>query len=909
MSKKNNDKSSNKANSSVIDFEKKIQELEYRISELEAQRFQLKSLIDNLPGDIYWKDANGIWSGMNIRCGKSLQRMGFIKEGIEDEVIGKSDYQIFNQDSADVYRKNDIEVMKTQKELVREEDTQLPSGEKITLLSIKSPIWNKDGSIAGIVGNTIDITERKKMEEELRIAKEAAEAASRAKSVFIANISHDTRTPLTGVIGLASALEEENITYTERVEYAKLIHESGNLLLEFSENVLEDVTTTAAAEDKVFYESFNVQKVLQDVMVLEHPMIQVNHLRIKMTVDPSIPPYLVGDKRKLHRILLNLTGNAIKFTKDGGVELNARLLRLKGEEATLEFSVKDTGIGIAPEHQSKVFDQFFKVSPSYKGLYTGYGLGLHIVQKFVSLMGGKIKLQSELGVGTTISFTLSLKVGEKPATVDEGSILNEPKAASLSKSAPQRNLSKSTTPKDLNPNKMQILLVEDNKSAMTALKSLIKPFDFQVSEAVDAETAYDLVREKSFDWIITDIGLPHNQGDELARMIRLFERAKGRKPTVIIGCTGHVGAEEHQAYRDAGMNEVCTKPMTLSKLMTLMETYGGKGDSTQFAPSNQVNRNTIPDDKKHQNPSSEPAGGVLGPDLPNTEEELFEIDKFPLFDIQVGLESIGSEETLRDILKSVKKEGILDDLAVIKKAHQQGDWDTIERLAHKIKGGACYGTVRLYYALLYMERYKKAGHSRCFEKLYEQMLNTINDTLLYLDDFLNSTLTHANDKKKEKTPEDENAEFSIYQKFIKTPNILLIEDDLIFQKAIQSILMQLNCFVDVADSESGVKVLFKSEKYDLVLMDIKLKGTSGYAIAKYIRSQESTIEKQVPIIALTEDSAENLMPDCSRYQLEGAITKPLTLEQAQQLIQYYVFNQDVLVKELKKVSSQDGTNI
>lgn len=498
-----------------------------------------------------------------------------------------------------------------------------------------------------------------------------------------------------------------------------MIHESGDLLLEFSESVLDDVIADAMTEDKLVEECFDVRKLMHDVMALEHPTTKVNHLNIHMQVDPAIPPYLLGDKMKLHRVLLNLAGNAIKFTKVGGVELNARLCALHNDEALIEFSVKDTGIGIAPEHQDKVFEQFYKLTPSYKGLYTGYGLGLHIVRKFIALMGGQIRLDSKPDVGTTISFTLVMKIGEKP-TVDErvnqvqqpigrqtDEIVEETTHASLHSDVSQ----------PIQADKLQVLLVEDNMSAMAVLKMMVQKFDVQLTAATDAETAFQLVQSQPFHLVITDLGLPVKQGDDLSRMIRAYEKEKQRSPMKIVGLTGHALGEITTQCLSAGMNEVYRKPMALPTLTQLIEPLMHRlktDDDISVTPT--------------------PSSG-LGVDLPNTEAELFEINQYPLFDMTVGIAVLGSEDMVREILKILKTEAIDTDLALLKAAHTAGDWEMVEKLTHKMKGGADYGTVRMHYALLYMERYRKAGHTKCSEALYQQMLQVIDETRMYLYDF------------------------------------------------------------------------------------------------------------------------------------------------------------------------------
>lgn len=676
----------------------------------EKNNIFIENIVAEIPVSVYWMNKDFVYLG----CSNSMAELLHLSS--RHDIVGKTYADLFDEKSSEHYRKADTEVMTKGVSLSLEEPLYSPDGSKKIYLSKKIPLHDLDGNIIGMLGISVDITDRKKMEEELRIAKESAEAASRSKTAFIANISHDTRTPLTGLIGLSSALEETVIADDERIKYAKLIHESGDLLLEFSESVLEDVAADVMTDDKILHESFDVHKMIHDVIALENPTTEVNHLSIGIYIDPEIPPYLVGDRMKLHRILLNLVGNAIKFTKIGGIELNARLCEIKNDKATIEFSVKDTGIGIASEHQAKVFDQFYKVSPSYKGQYKGYGLGLHIVQKFIALMGGEIRLESELDVGTTISFVLTMGIGQKPA-VDETLIRGQPigrrNDAKIEKSS-ETVITEACS--SIDSNKLHVLLVEDNIAAMAVLKLMVQKFDVQIATAVDAEKAFELIQSQQFHLLITDLGLPFRQGDDLSRMIREYERENQRLPMIIVGLTGHALGEITNQCLDAGMNEVYHKPMSLQTLTTLIEPL--------------VNR------KKVQSQIVIPSSGGLGVDLPDTEIELFEINRYPLLDINVGIQILGSEEMVRDILKNLKADAIIDDLALIKKAHAEGDWVTVEKLAHKMKGGSDFGTIRMHYALLYMERYRKAGHTKCSEELYAQMLQVIDETMAYLEEWL-----------------------------------------------------------------------------------------------------------------------------------------------------------------------------
>ncbi len=269
-----------------MNAEKKILALSEEIKRLNAENFKLKNIIDNLPGDIYWKNIDGTWSGVNKSGGQSLIRMGFIQSSVD--VIGKTDYQLFTKETADLYRDNDRDVMEKKLEIAQEESNQLPSGETIIQLSIKKPLLDEDGVVVGVIGNTIDITYLKKIESDLRIAIEAAEAASRAKTEFIANMGHDIRTPLTGIIGMSHILEEE-LKLPEEKEHAEIIHASGEQLLGLLNGVLDLITVDAATEDTVLQESYDVRQVIDDILELERPAVIARQLGIESHIDESIP--------------------------------------------------------------------------------------------------------------------------------------------------------------------------------------------------------------------------------------------------------------------------------------------------------------------------------------------------------------------------------------------------------------------------------------------------------------------------------------------------------------------------------------------------------------------------------------------------------------------------------------------
>ncbi len=659
--------------------------------------FQLKSLLDNLPGDIYWKDKEGVWLGLNKHCLESLVRMGVINTAQEQEVIGKTDYELFNKQTADAYRLNDQKVLATEQEIIIEENTDLANGELIILHSIKKPLYDAEKNLLGIVGNTIDITRMKIIEQELKDAKERAEEANNAKTEFIANMSHDIRTPLTGVIGLSEMLEN-TLQNSEQKKDAHLLHGSGKELLHMLNDILDDVRAEHMSESDVHQETFDLHQCIQDLARLERPTIKLKHLDLRIDIDAKVPQYIVNDRKKIHRILLNLLGNAIKFTQSGHITITVKCLDIKGSHVHLEFGVADTGIGIPKDLQSKVFDRFFKITSSYKGLYTGHGLGLHIAQSYVKLLGGHITLHSEEGVGSTFHFDLSCKIGHS----------NKKTSSSPS------FVSSSENPKAIQCSAAShLLLVEDNAIALKVLESIVLKAGCQFKSVVTGEEAFELVKSTPFDLIITDIGLPGISGNEFTRLVRKWESEQhNRPPLPIVGLTGHAQEAAKPECIACGMNEVFSKPVNLVMVQAMLNT---------FSTHPQSEKNTVVEENN---------SGKLGVDLPETENELFQLDKFPLFDANHALQQIGNPMLLKDVLNDFISKAMQNDVDQMQQAYAQKDWANVEKLAHKIKGGVSYlGTLRLKYACQYLERYYKAEHRDLLEKLYHQLLEINRQTI------------------------------------------------------------------------------------------------------------------------------------------------------------------------------------
>ncbi|MCP0913307.1 ATP-binding protein [Legionella sp. 27cVA30] len=694
-------------------LEKTINELKIKIAEQESKITQLTNLINILPGDIYWKDVEGIWAGVNKRCVQSLYRMGFIKKGIESEVLGKTDYQLFDPKTAHAYRQNDLEVMEKKIELTREETTQLPTGEKIILLSTKRPFQDKEGKVVGVVGNTIDISYLKKIEAELKEATKKAEASSLAKTEFLENMSHDIRTPLCGVIGMADLLLEKALN-EEQKQYAEWIHDCSEQLLTLLNSILDIVSLGNAREDEVKETTFDLYQFIEELVRLEMPTIKVKGLDLKVQLAPAVPRFLTTDRTKLHRILLNLLGNAIKFTEKGYITIEVLLLETLDNSARVQFSVADTGIGIPKNQQSKVFDRFHRVTPSYKGIYKGHGLGLHIVQSYVQLLGGKISLVSEENVGTRCTFILNLKFDaqKKSTYVSRWDIRKSASQATdmVSEKSPIQN-------QQFIANAPNLLLVDDNHISLKMLESFALKAGCRFTSTQSGENALQLAKTMEFDLIISDIGLPGISGQEFSRKFRDWEALHKKKPTPIIGLTAHAEIKTHQKCLDFGMNGVLSKPINMDTFSTILSRFFLKEKKQDIENSGFSGEQTI----SHHH------------------DEFFRLEQYPLLDLEVALTNLGDKDILRKALHLMLSQEIDMDLMNLQKAYEQNNWDAIGKIAHKIKGSALYcGAVRLKYACQYLEHSQKSGNKPILNSLYQQLLHVVKVTCQQIENWLSN---------------------------------------------------------------------------------------------------------------------------------------------------------------------------
>ncbi|MCU0588789.1 MAG: ATP-binding protein [Syntrophobacteraceae bacterium] len=400
-----------------------------------------------------------------------------------------------------------------------------------------------------------DLREQKRNEIALLAAKEQAEVATQAKSDFLARMSHEIRTPMNGVIGL-TRLALASSPSPRQQELLEKIQTSARLLLGIINDIL-DFSKMEQGKLQLDSHPFSLGEVCQTIAALLEPQAAAKDIRFEQHLDTELRagPLLKGDSLRLTQVLLNLCGNAIKFTEEGRVSLSVTLLARTADAATLLFSVQDTGIGMTGEQLDRLFQPFTQADSSTTRKYGGTGLGLMISQLIVNQMGGSITVNSKPGGGSRFSFALHLALSRQIPT--EASPGPPPAAQGLPPLSGKR-----------------ILVVEDNEVNQLIIVSLLEGLGIEVSVAANGQEALDMTCQKDFDCIFMDIQMPVMDGLSAARAIRSRSRAENRS-IPIIAMTAHAMREDVRKSLDAGMNAHLTKPIDYDVFVACLRKYLG----------------------------------------------------------------------------------------------------------------------------------------------------------------------------------------------------------------------------------------------------------------------------------------------------------------------------------------------
>lgn len=403
-----------------------------------------------------------------------------------------------------------------------------------------------------IIAFVRDITDRKLAEQELIKSKEKAEESDRLKSAFLANMSHEIRTPMNGILGFADLLKEPNLTSKKQQEYIKIIERSGVRML----NIINDIVNISKIEAglmEVNLTESNINEQIEYIYTFFKPEVEQKGMQLFFKKSlTSKDAVIKTDQEKIYAILTNLVKNAIKYTNEGFIEYGYRL-NMDSKPAELEFFVKDTGVGILKDQQEAVFERFVQADSFNKMAYQGVGLGLSISKAYVEILGGKIRLESEEGKGSTFYFTIPYNTELEKKNLVENLV-------------PDYDGTNNYT-KNLN-----VLIAEDDKISRMLLTKIIKGFSKEIIEAIDGVEAIEACKNNpDIDLVMMDINMPNMNGHEATKQIRQFN-----KNVIIIAQTANAFDSDREVAMESGCNDFISKPIIKNELLELINKYFNK---------------------------------------------------------------------------------------------------------------------------------------------------------------------------------------------------------------------------------------------------------------------------------------------------------------------------------------------
>jgi two-component system sensor histidine kinase EvgS len=523
-------------------------QIRQRLQAQEQLRDQLafkRALFDGIPNPIYVRDLQG----RLVSCNRSYEESFGISF---EQMNGRRliDVNLIPRPIAERMHADYMALLDTQEPVFIDRSMEL-FGKPIEAWQWTVPFYRADGELQGLLGGWIDITERKRLERDLIAARQQADQANRAKTEFLTTMSHDIRTPMAAIIGLLELERERAIARGEDPSLGLDIawRSAQELIVLIGESL--DLAKIESGQLQLSLAPTQLQPLLEDAFQLFERQAQLAGVALTLRVAPQAHGYYWLDPLRLRQVLHNLIGNALKFTCEGSVSIVVDCIGLDQQNVRLNIRVADTGVGISAEQQALVFQPFSQATAERAIRFGGSGLGLSICKQLMTLMGGKIHLSSEEGLGTQVDIDLIVAVAAAPS-------------ASI---AARPVMIKAVKP-------LRLLVVDDLSSSRLVLDQQLTFMGHHVTALSGAEAALQTWQDQPFDAVISDCNMPGMNGYELAQAIRQIEHVQGLSRCPVIGCTANAMSDERERCVASGMDALLVKPVSLAQLTEQLEGLG-----------------------------------------------------------------------------------------------------------------------------------------------------------------------------------------------------------------------------------------------------------------------------------------------------------------------------------------------
>ena len=544
------------------------------LKQIEAETFKIALIANNTGNAVVMTDALGRVEWINDSF---TQMTGYTLQ----EIIGKTPGSVLQGENTDPAV---LEYIRKQMQLGESFGADIlnysKSGSEYWVQFEVQPIRDEEDSITNWMAIERDITKQKKSELALLEAKQAAESASRAKSAFLATMSHEIRTPMNAVLGTLDLLLDSPLDQEQDL-WAHSAYVAAHSLLNIIDDIL-DFSKIEAGKLTLNRENFDLKLLLTDIIQMFRIRSEGKGLGLSFNLAPAIPQAVHGDMLRLRQILINLIGNAVKFTDDGEINVKVFCLEHSETKIKLQFHVIDSGIGIPQDAQASLFDQFVQVDSGSSRRYGGTGLGLAICKRLVNLMGGEIGVNSQPGQGSEFWFSAELDnpTESELVTALDSSDLPMPHRGGIEQ---ERGKETPVTPElDRNERRVKtarILVAEDGEINRLVVTAMLGKAGYQVDVAVDGKEAVEAARSADYDLILMDVQMPEMDGYQATASIRGFSGQKAQVP--ILAFTANAQQEDRNACLAAGMNGFVAKPVEKERLLATIANWLRKGANSQ----------------------------------------------------------------------------------------------------------------------------------------------------------------------------------------------------------------------------------------------------------------------------------------------------------------------------------------